>query len=131
MSESTHDQHAAETKARWGETDAYSQSTSRTKSYSEADWVEIKSELESIEADFAEVMEQGVAPDEEVAVAVAERARLHIDQRYYTCSHAMHAQLADMYVADERFKAHYDTRRAGLAEFVSAAIKANAEQQTA
>jgi hypothetical protein len=38
----------------------------------------------------------------------------------------MHAGLADMYTADARFAAHYEERAAGLAAFVSAAIKANA-----
>lgn len=131
MSDSQHDPYADEARERWGHTDAYRQSTARTRSYSDAELAEIKTELETIEAGFAEAMEQGVAPDEERAVALAEQARLHIDGRYYTCSHAMHAQLAEMYVADERFKAHYDDRREGLAAFVSAAIKANAARQTA
>ena len=126
MSDHTQDQYADEARERWGDPEAYRQSGDRTKSYSDADWVEIKAELEAIEAGFADVMEAGVAPDGDEAVALAEQARLHIDRRYYTCSHAMHVQLADMYIADERFKAHYDDRRAGLAEFVSAAMKANA-----
>jgi superoxide dismutase len=57
---------------------------------------------------------------------LAERARRHIDDRFYACSHAMHAALADMYTSDERFRAHYDDRHQGLAAYVSAAIKANA-----
>jgi hypothetical protein len=34
--------------------------------------------------------------------------------------------LAELYVADRRFAAHYDGREPGLAEFVSRAIAANA-----
>jgi hypothetical protein len=38
----------------------------------------------------------------------------------------MHVGLAEMYVADARFKAHYDERAPGLAEYVAEAIRANA-----
>ena len=36
----------------------------------------------------------------------------------------MHRGLADVYLADERFRKHYDDQRAGLADFGSAAIRA-------
>lgn len=130
MHDMTKDEHAAEVERRWGDTEAYKQSAARTKSYSDSDWEEIKAELEAIEHAFAEAMGRGLAADHEDSTALAERARLHIDRRYYTCSHAMHATLADMYTADERFRAHYDDRKAGLAEYVSAAIRANAAKHS-
>ena len=71
-------------------------------------------------------MANGVAAEAPEAVALAERHRLHLDRWFYPCNHEMHTALGDMYVADPRFKAHYDKRAAGLAEFVSAAIRANA-----
>lgn len=130
MSDLSHGEHAAEAKERWGGTEQYRQSAARTGSYTKADWAEIKGELEVIEADFAQAMVGGVSPEEDGALELAERARLHIDRWYYTCSHAMHAALADMYTADERFRAHYDDRQEGLAEYVSAAIKANAARNS-
>jgi len=130
MTDKQHGQYAAEVEERWGGTEAYRQSNAKTKDYSDADWVEIKAELDAIEADFARALENGIAPDDDQALALAERARSHIDRRYYSCSHDMHAALADMYTADERFKAHYEDRREGLAEYVSAAIKANAARQS-
>ena len=130
MADYDHEKYADEARTRWGDTEAYRQSQSRTKSYSDADWAEIKAEMDSIEADFAAAMNGGATPDSEAGMALAERARLHIDQRYYTCSHSMHAALADMYTADERFRAHYDDRAEGLAQFVSDAIKANAARQS-
>ncbi|MGB1779898.1 MAG: TipAS antibiotic-recognition domain-containing protein, partial [Longimicrobiales bacterium] len=78
----------------------------------------------------ADAMVQGIDPDADAARALAERARLHIDRRYYACSHEMHSALADMYTADDRFRAHYDDRVDGLAEYVAAAIKANAARHT-
>ncbi len=38
----------------------------------------------------------------------------------------MHRALAELYVSDPRFGAHYDSRAAGLARYVYDAIVANA-----
>jgi hypothetical protein len=38
----------------------------------------------------------------------------------------MHAGLAEMYVADDRFARHYEQRREGLAAYVRDAVLANA-----
>ena len=129
MNDSTNLEHQAEVEARWGDTDEYRQSKRRTSSYSKDDWAVIHAELEAIESDFADAMVRGVAVDADEALAVAERARDHIDRWYYTCSPGMHAKLADMYTSDERFKAHYDNREEGLAEYVALAIKANAARR--
>ena len=118
--------YAAEARERWGHTDAYKESARRTKGYSEEDWARIKSEMEAIEARFADLMVAGSPADGDEAMAAAEEARLHIDRNFYPCSHEMHAALGEMYTADARFSAHYEDRAAGLAGYVSAAIKANA-----
>lgn len=115
----------AEARERWGHTDAYEESARRTRSYTDEDWARVKAETESVEAAFAAALADGEAPDGARAMELAERARLYINDNFYPCSHAMHAGLADMYVADPRFRAHYEDRAAGLAEFVAAAIKAN------
>lgn len=120
---------AAEAKERWGRTDAYRESAKRAKGYSKDDWAGIETESEAIEQGFAEAMKSGASADGERAMDLAERARLHIDTRFYPCSHAMHASLAEMYTADARFRAHYDDRAAGLAEYVATAIRANQARQ--
>jgi len=115
-----------EARERWGHTDAYKESARRTQGYTKDDLAGIKAEMEDIEARMAELMSSGAPARGDAAMAVAEEARLHIDRWYYPCSPGMHAGLADMYTADPRFRAHYDERAAGLAEFVATAIKANA-----
>lgn len=117
-----------ETRERWGDTEAFKESTRRTASYGPAQVQAIKEELEAIESRFAELLDEGSDPQAPSARAVAEEARQHIDRWYYPCPPAMHVALAEMYVADPRFKAHYDDRREGLAEFVAEAIRANAEE---
>jgi len=124
-------QYEAEVKERWGETDAYRESTKRTARYTKADWQRMGAESEEIEADMAKLLAAGEAPDSAGAMAVAERHRLHIDRWFYPCSHEMQAGLAEMYVADDRFRAHYDDRREGLAQFMHDAIAANARRAAA
>lgn len=130
MRDFDHAAHEAEARERWGGTDAYRASARRTKQYTEDDWARINAAQEGIEAGFADAMAAGEASDGERAMHLAEQARLHIDRSFYPCSHRMHAGLADMYVTDPRFRAHYDDRAAGLAEYVAAAIKANAAGAT-
>ena len=129
MSDLDHGQYEAEAKERWGDTDAYRESSKRTQRYSKADWATIKGQSEAIEAGLADAMAAGEPADSDRAMDLAEEARQHIDRWFYPCSPPMHAGLADMYTADGRFKAHYDDRADGLAEYASAAIKANAARQ--
>lgn len=123
---STNPDWAAEAKERWGDTEPYAQAARRTKSYTPEDTARIKAELDAIESDFAEAMAEGVPADDPLAKALAERARMHIHRWYYDCPPRMHVGLAQMYVTDPRFKAHYDDRAEGLAEYVKAAVEANA-----
>ena len=58
--------------------------------------------------------------------AVAERHREHISRWFYPCSPAMHRGLAEMYVADERFRETYEREADGLAAYLHDAILANA-----
>lgn len=126
MKDMINEAHRAEAEERWGSTEEYRESTRRTASYSDEQWKKIRMELDDIEADFADAMTTGVPTDSDEASELAERARMHIDRWYYPCSHTMHASLAEMYTADARFKAHYDDRAEGLAEYVAGAIQANA-----
>lgn len=120
-----HAPYEEEARARWGQTDAYKESARRAKAYSRDDWDRIRGESEGIEARMVDLMRAGAPADGDEAMTAAEEARLHIDRWFYPCSHEMHAGLAEMYTADPRFRAHYDDREAGLADWVARAIKAN------
>lgn len=125
MSGRTHEGYEAEARERWGHTEAYRASARRAKSYAEADWERIGREAADIEQAFVEALAAGAPAEGERASDVAEEARLHIGRWFYPCSHRMHAALADMYTADERFRAHYEEQAEGLADYVAAAIRAN------
>jgi hypothetical protein len=66
----------------------------------------------------------GRASDSAEAAAAARAHRDHISRWFYAVTPEIHQGLARKYVADPRFRSTYDAKRAGLAEFVSAAILA-------
>lgn len=120
-------EHAAEAQERWGDTDAYRQSRRRVERYDKDTWRTIRDEADAIEARLAELHVAGAAPTEAAAREAAEAHRQHITRWFYDCSPDMHAGLAELYEADPRFRAHYEQRAEGLATFVAAAVRANAE----
>ena len=119
-------QHAAEAERRWGDTDSYRESHRRTSGYTKADWLELKAAGEAVESRLASALHAGLPPDSAEAMAAAEAHRAHISRWFYDCDHATHQALANLYVTDERFAAHYERRAAGLAQYVHDAIHANA-----
>jgi DNA-binding transcriptional MerR regulator len=121
-------EHAEEAEERWGETDAYQESQRRTSRYRKEDWQRLKKETEAITAGLARAHQDGAPANSLTAMDLAEQARLHIDRWFYSCSHEMHRNLAEMYVSDPRFAKHYDDRQEGLARYVRDAIHANAER---
>ncbi|WP_344613579.1 TipAS antibiotic-recognition domain-containing protein [Dactylosporangium salmoneum] len=123
------DEHADEARERWGSTEAYQQSARRTAQYTKEDWVRIKAETAENVAGFAAAFEGGVAASEPRAMDLAEAHRQHISRWFYDCPAQMHRGLGDMYVADPRFTANYDTEHPGLAQYVRDAIHANADRQ--
>jgi DNA-binding transcriptional MerR regulator len=124
-------QYEAEVQRHWGETEAYRESARRTGRYGKEQWKQIAAEGAEIEPGLAALLVAGAAADSPEAMDLAEQHRLQIDRWFYPCSHEMHVGLAEMYVADERFRKHYDDRQPGLAQFVHDAIKANAARAAA
>ena len=121
-----HEQYEDEARERWGGTDAYKESMRRTRRYSKDDWTRIKAEGDDVMARLAGLLEEGAHAASRAARELAEEHRCHIERWFYPCSHAMHAGLADMYVADPRFTEHFEKRGQGLAAFFREAILANA-----
>ncbi len=117
-----------EAEQRWGDTDAWSVSKQRTSKYSAADWQRYKVEADAVMTDAAALLRAGVVPLSVDAMDVAERHRRLIDQWFYRCAADMHASLADVYEADERFAANIDAFGEGLTRWLAAAMRANAQR---
>ncbi|OZV82998.1 MerR family transcriptional regulator [Micromonospora echinospora] len=120
------DAHAEEAEQRWGGSEAYRESTRRTAGYTGADWLRMKEETEDWARRIVAVMESGASADSPAAMELAEEHRAHISRWYYECSYEIQTGLADMYLADPRFTAHYEQIRPGLTAYLSEAIHANA-----
>jgi MerR family transcriptional regulator, thiopeptide resistance regulator len=122
------EQYEQEAQERWGETDAWKQSRSRTSSYTKDDWAQVKAEAEAVNAAFVAALASGAPATSEAAMDAAEQHRRHIHDRFYDLTHDFHRGLADMYVADPRFAKTYDDLAPGLAAYVRDAIHANADR---
>lgn len=115
-----------EAQTNWGGSNAFKESTKRTHAYKPEDWKRMHSEQSAIyEAAFATSQAEQTASSQE-GTDIAEKHRLFIDRWFYSCSHAQHAALADLYEEDPRFAANIDKFGAGLSSYLSAAIRANA-----
>lgn len=119
------EEYAAEAEQRWGETDAWKQSQARSAKFSKADWQQIKTEADALEADLAAALTEGVPAGADRAAALAERHLAGI-RRHYDCGYDMQVCIAQTYVSDERFRKHYDDIAPGLAQYVHDVIVANA-----
>lgn len=115
-----------EAEERWGDSDAYKQSAQRTAGYTKQDWERIKGESDEINQAFLALLAAGTPATDAAARAVAEDHRAHITKWFYDCSIEIHAGLGQMYIADERFRNNIDKAGEGLAEYMAAAIAANA-----
>jgi len=119
-----------EVQERWGNTDAYKESARRTKKYTKADWQRFKDESLQIGTETAALMDAGVPATDPRAMDLADQARRQIDTWFYPCSHEMHVNLAEMYIADPRFTATYEKVHVGMAQYWHDAILANAARAT-
>ena len=117
--------YAEEAHDRWGDTDAYRESAKRLSSYTPDQMASAyKAQSDATQA-VIDAKRAGHAPDSSEAVAAAELCRLAINDWFYPCDNQMHASLAEMYVTDERFTAHYEELEPGLAQYLRDAILAN------
>ena len=119
---------ADEARSRWGDTDAFRESQARTTRYTKQDWQRLKAEADDGLRAFTEAMHSGEPATGTVAMDLAESHRQYLSRWFYDCDYDMHRGLAEMYLADERFRATYETVAPGLAQYVHDAIVANAER---
>lgn len=121
------EEYPAEAQERWGDTDAWQQSQQRTARMSKGDWERVKEQTEAVESAAAAALREGVDPTSPEGLDIARRHRESIEV-FYDCSPQMHVGIAQMYLADSRFTAHYDDREPGLARWLHDAIVALAGQ---
>ena len=118
------DQYADEAKERWGESAQYKESQARTAKYTHADFAAAKIDQEAVTEDFANACGNRVGVRSETVQKIVVAHRAAISKWFYDCSVEMQKNLAVMYLNDERFKAYFESRARGLAQYVHDAIMA-------
>ena len=119
----------AESRSRWGDTDAYREHEQKTKNYTKEKWAEANDGLMAIFAEFAVCKNSGVSADSDEAQALVAKLQAHIAANYYTCTDEILAGLGKMYIADERFKKNIDKCGDGTAEFAAEGIRIYVENK--
>ena len=117
------EEYKAETKEKWGNTDAYKEHEEKTKNYSKQKWNELADGMNRIMAEFAVCMKKGEEPNSTEAQNLVKTLQKHISENYYLCTNEILASLGKMYVIDERFKNNIDKHADGTAEFICEAIQ--------
>lgn len=111
-----------EAKERWGNTDAYRESSKRTKTYGKAEWAIIQDEYSEILEGFQK--HKDLDPSSKELQDLVRRKQEHISRWYYPCSLDILKGLGEMYMADERFRKNLDKSGEGTARIMSLAIAA-------
>ena len=113
----------SETRARWGNTDAYREHEQKTRNYTKEKWAEANDGMMAIFAELAEYKNNGFVANSPEVQSLVVKLQEYITRNYYTCTDEVLAGLGKMYVADERFKKNIDKYGEGTAEFASEAIE--------
>ncbi len=119
------EEYRKEATERWGRK-AVDASYGRLNRLSKAEQGELSAKGGQIELDAAALTERD--PADPAVLAVMERWWTHIDSSFYPVTTEIFRGLGEMYVADERFAAHYNAVKPGLAEFMRAAMNAYCEK---
>jgi hypothetical protein len=114
-----------EARDRWGDTEAYRESTRRLAGYTSEQKANAYSSQQVATQAVIDAKRAGFPATSEEAMAAAEECRLAIDTWFYPCDTAMHANLGEMYVSDDRFRDHYEQLEPGLAHYLHDAIMSN------
>jgi DNA-binding transcriptional MerR regulator len=120
------DAFSTEAKERWGNTEAYKQSTERVKKMSKEDLKELARKGEEWTKNLSTHMDED-PKSEGVQKMIAE----HYNglRTFYEPSLELYRGLANMYVDDPRFTHYYDKHRPGLAKFMKEAMLYYAEAE--
>ncbi len=118
-------EHQREAEQRYGSTDDWQTSQDVIASWGSDDWAAHKAQMDAIDDELAAAVREGIDPASERAGELVEKHRAVIGE-FFPVTHAKHFLISRGYVADERFRKHYENKQSGLAEWLAGAIAHNA-----
>ncbi|MGN7175829.1 MerR family transcriptional regulator [Paenibacillus sp. FSL R5-0490] len=127
MIEDNEKQYGKEIREKYGE-ETVEKSNAKLMNMTQEEHEAVTKLAEEVNSTLAQAMETG-NPAGELAQKAAGLHKQWITFYWSEYSKEAHAGLAEMYVADERFKAYYDKTQPGAAEFLRDAIKIYTGQQ--
>jgi DNA-binding transcriptional MerR regulator len=127
MIEDNEEQYGKEIREKYGD-DTVDKSNAKLMNMTQEEHEAVTKLAEEVNTALAEAMQTG-DPAGELAQKAADLHKQWITFYWSEYSKEAHAGLAEMYVADERFKAYYDKIRPGAAEFLRDAINIYTGQQ--
>lgn len=115
------DEYVKRAKAKWGNTDEYSEFTEKKNGRTDSENKIIATEFMKIFAEFGTMRNKAV--DSADVRTQVKKLQDYITKHYYKCSNEVLLSLSQMYVANEEFKHNIDNAGGeGTAEFISKAI---------
>src|SRR5699024_4745468 len=102
---------------RWGDSVQWTQYAERSTHRSTEEWEDIARKSQRLEASLVEAFRSDVRPGSLAGNALAEEHRTLISE-HFDCTHSMQVCIAQMYVADGEFHAHYESLAPGLSTWL-------------
>lgn len=115
--------YGAEARKKYGD-DTIEQSNAKLMGLNAAQFREMESLTTRLQQSLEHAVQHGLSPDGEKGLEVARMHRAWLGYTWNFYSPEAHAGLAQLYVDDERFTAHYDVRVPGCALFLRDAVAA-------
>ncbi|MBQ0982972.1 TipAS antibiotic-recognition domain-containing protein [Streptomyces sp. F63] len=122
-----HTRHKEEVIERWGQ-EAYDSSDRWWRSLGDENRQSFQQRQSDIAQDYGNAARAGASPEGEEAQAITRRHYAWLADAVPNPSKGYFIGLAEMYVADPRFTAHYERHGEGVAEFVRDSMKVYAER---
>lgn len=122
------DEWAAQVARQSGHSPEFEESVRRAAEYTTEDWRQIMEEEQSICTRLSEVMATGAPPESDAAMDLAEEHRSGLRRWFFNCTPEVHVAFAQMFDADERMRASFESVADGLTGYLRRAIVANAER---
>ena len=116
-----------EAEEKYGETADWERSQNVASSWNREDWAQHKAQMDAVDAELATAVRESVDPASDKASELVEKHRA-VSSDFFPVTHAKHYLISRGYTADERFRAYYEAKQAGLAEWLAEAIAQNAKR---